>query len=96
MKMFLVIYSREVDEDVVNAFKEAGIPGYTKMEEVCGEGRETEPKLGTHIWPGMNNLLFVVLENEKVPEAKEVIMKLKRENPRAGIKSFLLPLEDCL
>ncbi len=96
MKMFLVIYSRGVDEDVVKTFKEAGIPGYTKMEEVCGEGRETEPKLGTHIWPGMNNILFVVLEDDKVAEAKEVIMTLKRENPRAGIKSFLLPLEDVI
>ena len=96
MKMFLIIYSREADEDIVNTFKNAGIPGYTKMEEVRGEGKETEPKLGTHIWPGMNNVLFVVVENDEVPPAKDLIKQLKERHPRAGIKSFLLPLEDCI
>ncbi len=63
MKMMFVIYSREADEDVVAAFKRAGIGGYTKMKDVCGEGRETEPKLGSHVWPGINHALFVVLHD---------------------------------
>ena len=96
MKMFLVIYSREADEVVLNAFKEAGIPGYTKMEDVCGMGTVTEPKLGTHIWPGMNNILFVALEDHKTPKVKDLLIKLKQENPRAGIRGLLLPVEDCV
>jgi hypothetical protein len=96
MKMFLIVYSRESDEDVVAAFKSAGIMGYTKMQEVRGEGRETEPKLGTHIWPGMNNILFLVMNDDEVPPIKELIKRLKQEHPRAGLKGFLIPLEDCL
>jgi hypothetical protein len=90
MKMFFIVYSREADEDVVTAFKSSGITGYTKMQEVRGEGKETEPKLGTHIW------LFLVLDDDEVPPIKELIKRLKQEHPRAGLKGFLIPLEDCL
>lgn len=96
MKMFVIVYSREADEDILDAFKRSGITGYTKMQEVRGEGKETEPKLGTHIWPGMNNILFLVLEDDKVPPIKNLIKQLKQEHPRAGIKGFLILLEDCL
>jgi nitrogen regulatory protein PII len=96
MKMFLIVYSREADEDIVAAFKSSGITGYTKMQEVRGEGKETEPKLGTHIWPGMNNILFLVMDDDEVPPIKELIKRLKQEHPRAGLKGFLIPLEDCL
>jgi hypothetical protein len=48
MKMVLVIYSQAADYDVIATFKKAGIRGYTKVEKVCGEGIETEPKLHTH------------------------------------------------
>lgn len=96
MKMFLIVYSREADEDILAAFKSSGITEYTKMQEVQGEGKETEPKLGTHIWPGINNILFLVLEDHDVPQAKDLIKKLKQERPRAGIRGFLIPLEDCV
>ncbi len=96
MKMLLVIYSRELDETVLGAFKGSGISGYTKMEEACGEGCETEPKLGTHIWPGMNNVLFVALEDGVAQEALAIIGQLKKEHPRAGLRGFLLPLEECI
>lgn len=96
MKMFLIVYSREVDEDVLAALKSFRITGYTKMQEVRGEGKETEPKLGTHIWPGMNNILFLVLEDDQAQPISNLIKRLKQEHPRAGIKGFLIPLEDCV
>jgi nitrogen regulatory protein PII len=96
MKMLFVIYSQETDEDVVAALKRSGIRGYTKMQEVRGEGQETEPKLGTHIWPGMNNVLFVSIEDAEVKKTMDLIRQLKKEYPRAGLKGFLLPLEDCV
>ena len=96
MKMLFVVYSREADEDVVSAFKRSGMRGYTKMQEVYGEGQETEPKLGTHIWPGMNNVLFVVIEDDDVKWTLDLIRQMKKDHPRAGLKGFLLPLEDCV
>ena len=67
MKMLIVVYNDAIDETIITAFKEAQVKGYTKWKETLGEGDETEPKLGTHYWPGRNNVLAVVLEDEKVP-----------------------------
>ena len=94
MKMLLIIYCEAADEDVVVALKGAGIHGYTKMVEARGEGTETEPKLGTHCWPGKNNILLTAVADEEVPRINERISRIKKQHPRAGLRSFLLPMEE--
>ncbi len=94
MKMFLIIYCEAADEDVIAALKEAGIHGYTKMVEAQGEGTESEPKLGTHCWPGKNNILFMALPDDEISRISERVRDLKRKHPRAGVRSFLLPMEE--
>jgi nitrogen regulatory protein PII len=96
MKMVFVVYSYAADYDVVNAFKEAGIRGYTKLEKASGEGVETEPKLHTHIWPGENCVMFLALEDTEVETAVSLIRKLRQEHPRAGVKGFILPLTEII
>ncbi len=96
MKMFVIIYCEAADEDLVAALKEAGIHGYTKMVEAQGEGTETEPKLGTHCWPGKNNIMMMAVADEEVARINERIRSLKTEHPRAGIRSFLLPMEETI
>ena len=94
MKMFLIVYCEAADEDVIAALKEAGVHGYTKMVEARGEGTETEPKLGTHCWPGKNNILFMALPDDEIPHITQRVRELKREHPRAGVRCFLLPMEE--
>jgi len=96
MKMLLLVYSDAVDEVMINAFKKSGIHGYTKWKEALGEGTETEPKLGTHCWPGRNNVLMAVVEDEAVLKISNTIRKLKSEHPQGGIKTFVLQVEETI
>lgn len=96
MKMLVMVYSDAVGEEIITAFKKADIKGYTKWKEAYGEGTETEPKLGTHYWPGKNNVLAVVLEDEKVPAITDLIKQLKQEHPKGGIKTFILQVEETI
>jgi nitrogen regulatory protein PII len=96
MKMLVIVYSDAVDEVMINAFKKSGIHGYTKWKETLGEGTETEPKLGTHCWPGKNNILAVVIEDKAVLKISETIKKLKSEHPQGGIKTFILQVEETI
>jgi len=96
MKMFFIVYSRAADYDVVAKLKSAGIKGYTKMKDVSGEGTETEPKLGTHCWPGENNVLYIAVQDEEVPSVCEVIRELRKSHPRAGVKGFILPMVEII
>jgi hypothetical protein len=96
MKMFMIVYSQAADDDVITQFKKAGITHYTKMEEARGEGIETEPKLGTHTWPGKNNVLFLAVPSEEIGRCRDVVKYLKENHPRAGLKAFLLPMEESV
>ncbi len=94
MKMFLVFYAEASDEDIIAAFKKAGFKAYTKMSGLMGEGEESEPKLGTHYWPGKNNALLLAVHDEKINPLCELVRKLKVEHPRAGLRAFTFPLEE--
>ena len=94
MKMFYVIYAEASDEYVIDAFKKAGFKAYTKMRGLMGEGEETEPKLGTHYWPGNNNALLLAVRDEKIKPLCDLVRKLKVEHPRAGLRAFTFPLEE--
>jgi len=94
MKMFLIIYCEAADEAVIASIKETGIKGYTKMVEARGEGTETEPKLGTHCWPGKNNILMMAVADGEVSKIRDRVRLLTEEHPRAGVRYFLLPMEE--
>lgn len=96
MKMVFLVYSQAADYEVISVIKRAGIRGYTKMEKACGEGMETEPKLHTHTWPGENSVLFLALEDSELAPLVELIRALKKEHPRAGLKAFILPMEEII
>lgn len=94
MKMLLIVYNEVADEDMLAGLKSAGIKAYTKMQEARGEGSETEPKLGTHYWPGRNNILFVAVRDDEAPAVKKALSTLKLDHPKAGVKCFMLPVEE--
>ena len=94
MKMFVIIYGEAADEYVIAAITEAGVPGYTKMVDARGVGTETVPKLGTHFWPGKNNVLFMAVPDEETVLIAEKLRAVKKKHPRAGVRGFLLPMEE--
>lgn len=96
MKMVLIAYCEAADYEVIEAIKEAGIKGYTKFTEVLGEGAETQPRLGTHCWPGKNNFLAIAVEDEELELLQSAVKEMKKRHPKAGIKAFVMPLEEVV
>lgn len=96
MKMFMVIYAEASDENIISAFKSAGFKSYTKIQGATGEGDQSEPKLGTHCWPGKNNTLHIAIQDEDSQHIQELIRKLKVEHPRACLRAFTFPIAECI
>jgi hypothetical protein len=42
MKMFVLVYSSAIDDDVISAISKGGIKAYTKWTDVHGTGPETD------------------------------------------------------
>ena len=89
-----IVYNYVIDSDVLDAFKTAGIKAYTKLERIHGQGSDTEPKLGTQLWPGENNALFVAVSDEQIEVVVDLMKKIKRKHQRFGVKGFLLPVDE--
>ena len=96
MKMFFVVYAESSDETITTAFKKAGYRSYTKMHGATGEGEESEPKLDTHYWPGRNNTLLLGVPDDEIHKLIALAKQLKAEHPRAGLRAFTFPLEECV
>ena len=96
MKMVLVAYCEAADYDIIESLKRSGMKGYTKFTEVLGEGVETNPRLGTQCWPGKNNFLAIAVDDNDFPVVISRIKTLKARHPKAGIKAFVLPMEDVI
>lgn len=96
MKMFIIVYSWAIDDDVIAAITKSGLKAYTKWTKVLGCGTETEPKMGSQFWPGENDVLTVVVNNEDAAKVKEVVLNLRKEHPRAGVRCFIVPVEEMI
>ena len=96
MKMILISYNVAIDEEVMESLKEVGISGYTKLPRVLGEGKTSGLHLDSHIWPGVNSLLALAVEDDKKDQILAQVMKLRQKLSKEGIKAFVLSLEEMI
>ena len=94
MKMFVLVYSSSIDDDVISAISRGGIKAYTKWTDVHGTGPETGPKL--RYSQGDNHVLSVVLDDEDAAKMREIALKLRKENPMGGVRCFVVPVEEMI
>lgn len=96
MKMFIIVYSWAFDNIVIDMITKSGLKAYTKWTKVLGCGTETEPKMGSQFWPAENDVLTIVVNNEDAAKVKEIVLTLRKENPRAGVRCFIVPVEEMI
>ncbi|MBI4621500.1 MAG: transcriptional regulator [Desulfobacterales bacterium] len=92
MKMFLMVYDTDFDEDVIATLKACRVTGYTKWDRVLGRGKKSDPKLDDAVWPGFNRAIAVVVEDEVEDELFNEMEKLSKKPGGTGFKVFELPV----
>jgi len=94
MKLVIICYNVAIGDEVLEVLKEIGISSYTRFEEAQGVGKLSGPHLGDHIWPAVNSVLVVALEDDKKNKLMEKIKELRKDLGKEGIKAFVLPVEE--
>jgi nitrogen regulatory protein PII len=94
MKLMVICYNVAIHEEVMDVLKETGIKNYTRFERAQGVGDLAGPHLGTNIWPAVNSVLAVAVEDDKKDRLIERIKELRKKLGKEGIKAFVLPLEE--
>ncbi|MDW3229749.1 MAG: P-II family nitrogen regulator [Acidobacteriota bacterium] len=96
MKMVFIVYNAAISDEVDECLKHCEIESFTKFPTVYGQGKQSGPHMGTHIWPATNSALMIVCDDEKVSSILEQIRQLKAAMARVGVKAFVFPVEDIV
>ena len=95
MKICMIAFNRSMNEFILDIFKHDEISGYTLWKDVIGEG-DSEPKHGTHIWPAMNNVVLVAVDEKHLERIKKDFEKVRQQHPEEGMRMFVMPLEEVV
>jgi len=98
MKMIFIVYNAAISEEVMESLKEIGVENYTKWDRVLGKGPISGPHFDSDVWPGVNSMLAIAVEDEKKDKIMTKVKELKsRESiAKEGIGAFVLPLEEMV
>jgi len=76
MKLLTVIYDAGVDESVMELMDGLNLSGYTKLFAAQGAGG-TGRQLNNPVFPGVNNLLLLLLPDEEVRTVTNAFYRLQ-------------------
>ena len=94
MKMVMISYNSAINSDVMEALEKCSIENYTKWDRVQGKGKISGSHFDTDIWPAVNSVLAVALEDDKQDKLIERIKSLRQKFGKEGIKAFVWNLEE--
>jgi nitrogen regulatory protein PII len=98
MKMIFIVYNAAVAEEVMEALGEIGVENYTKWDRVLGKGAFSGSHFDSDVWPGVNNMLAVAVEDGTGDKILVKLRELKGKEylRKEGIRAFVLPLEEMV
>ena len=96
MKLVFIIYGNTIEPDVNETLEALGLQSYTQWREVFGKGTTSGPHLGDHVWPGVNSMLMVALDDNQLAPLMDAFRPLKERFAHEGLKLFALPVEQAL
>lgn len=94
LKMVMLSYNEAIDMEVTEALRDCAIKNYTKICGAFGRGETSGIHLGSDIWPGRNNILYVACEEKQAKEILLVVSELRKKLGQEGVKAFVLALEE--
>lgn len=96
-KEIKIIYSNAVKNELVKLFEKEKIDKYINIDGLETVWGEKVKRLNTHIWPGTDNMMVLIVENLKAEHLLSEIRNIK-QNLKDGIELFVLvsPIEEII
>lgn len=100
MKRIEVILTQAIEEDFVALYEKACRQSfskckYTKINDVVGQGN-TDPKLGDAIWPQLNVMFVLYVEEKFVPVIANIMKKLHKKFVGEGAVAFISDAKELI
>ncbi|MBP7056050.1 MAG: hypothetical protein KBB52_04290 [Candidatus Omnitrophica bacterium] len=92
-KMIMISYNEAMDDEVMEVLENCVMNNYTKIPGIFGKGGTSGTHLGTDVWPGKNNILFVACDESQASQLLGCIRSLRSKFGKEGVKAFVWALE---
>ncbi len=92
MKLLLIIYDAEYDEELTELIDISGIKAFSKWEKILGKGKKSSPKMDNSVWPGFNSGIIVGVDEKEEKNIMENLFSLSTKLEGKGLKVFVLPV----
>ncbi|OGW75137.1 MAG: hypothetical protein A2Z72_06915 [Omnitrophica bacterium RBG_13_46_9] len=94
VKMVMVVYNEVMDIEVSEILNQCAMQSYTKLAGVYGKGNVSGVHLGTDVWPGRNNVLYIACEEKDARQIVSCVKELRKKLGREGVKAFVWSLDE--
>lgn len=100
-EMYMILYPKELEDEIVATLESTGVPGYTEMPKMVGRGRHSK-HFDNPVWPGATGCIFTVLSHHEaqarlVPTFQALSASLdRRSHGLYGLHIFALPCAQLL
>src|SRR5579872_5867883 len=101
MELYMILYPKELEDEIIQTPESTGVPGYTEMPKMLGRGRHVR-HFDNPVWPGATGCVFTVVTPEEaqahlLPTFEALAASLDtRSNGLYGIHIFALPCEKVI
>ena len=99
--MYLILYPKELEDEILQTLESVGVPGYTEMPKMVGRGQRVR-HFDNPVWPGATGAIFTVLSpvdaNARlVPTFRTLAESLDaRSHGLYGLHMFAIPCEQLI
>ena len=96
MKLLLLNYYVGIHQEVMELLDRAGVRTYTRWTEVEGRISGREPRENSHVWPGTNSAMMIVVEERVADELVREIESFNAGSQDEGVDVYVLAVERAL
>jgi hypothetical protein len=100
-ELYLILYPKELEDEIIQTLEATGVPGYTEMPKMVGRGRHVK-HFDNPIWPGATGCVFTVCSSREahdclLPTFQALAASLDtRSKGLYGVHIWALPCEQLI
>jgi hypothetical protein len=100
-ELYLILYPKELEDEIIQALESTGVPGYTELPKMVGRGRHVR-HFDNPVWPGATGCVFTVLNPQVartnlLPTFEALAANLEsRSHGLYGLHIFALPCQQVI
>ena len=100
-ELYLILYPKELEDEIIQALESSGVPGYTELPKMVGRGRHIR-HFDNPVWPGATGCVFTVVSQQiartsLLPTFEALAANLEsRSHGLYGLHIFALPCQQVI